>query len=189
MMVSMRIISGAAKGRRLSSTKTQGIRPTSNLVRGAIYSILGAEAVVGAKILDLYSGTGALGLEALSRGAAWVDFVEQSRTLSRHIQASLVSLGFSEKASVYSTNVEGVLDSLPGDYDIVFMDPPYESQSIQLLLPRMNRVGFLKVGGTIVAEHSRLLTLQEVYGKLRQTKHRRYGDTCLSVFRLGDPDE
>ena len=150
---------------------------------------MGSDAVTGSRVLDLYAGTGALGLEALSRGVAWVDFVEHRRALCNLIRSSLASIGSAEKAQVYCTKVERIVDNLPGDYDLVFMDPPYKSQVIEPLMLRLNREGLLKEGGTIVVEHSHLITLQGAYGRVRQTNRRRYGDTCLSIFQLGGLDD
>ena len=184
--MSVRIIGGTAKGRILPSTRRANLRPTSGRVRGAIFSILGPQAIEGIRVLDLYAGTGALGIEALSRGAEWVDFVEGSHRQSSLIHAYLKMLGFHSHSHVYQAKVEKALDILPGGYDLVMMDPPYLITALEAIVTRISQKGILKTTGLLVIEHSRRQELEESYGSLSLVRSRRYGDTSVSIYSLGD---
>ena len=161
------------------------LRPTSERVRGAIFSILGAQACQGARVLDLYAGSGALGMEALSRGAEWADFVEVNARLVRRIRENLGEMSLSGKGKVYQGTVERVLDILPGGYDMVFADPPYDMDEWDTLMGRLGAGDLIKEGGVVVVEHRYTTAPAESYNKLVQITGRRYGDTSVSVYRAG----
>ncbi|MCH7626588.1 MAG: RsmD family RNA methyltransferase, partial [Chloroflexi bacterium] len=110
--MTLRITGGELRGRRLKSAHGSGLRPTSERVRGAMFSIIGRDAVEGARVLDLYAGTGALGIEALSRGAAWADFVESGRGRCREIRDRLRELGLDDRSRVYAGRTLKVLGTL-----------------------------------------------------------------------------
>ena len=171
------------KGRKLPSTGGVLLRPTSSLVRGAIFSILGPESVEGARVLDLFSGTGTLGIEALSRGAKWVDFVEKNPKLCARLKDTLKELAFDEKAHIHCAKVEVILASLGGKYDIVFMDPPYADAPIDEVMASLDKEDLVDADGSVLAEHSRFLKPKEEYGALLKKNTKRYGDTCLSIFQ------
>jgi len=178
----MRITGGQARGLRLAVTRGPGVRPTSSRVRGALFQLLGEAK--GAKVLDLYAGTGALGIEALSRGAAWVDFVEQDVRLCRTIQQNLRAAGFAERGEVHRAHVEKALGSLQGPYDAVLMDPPYGTPGLDQVMQRLD--GILARKGIVVLEHSKRDAAADVYGALRRKTQRRYGDTELSIYARED---
>ncbi|MER3405926.1 MAG: 16S rRNA (guanine(966)-N(2))-methyltransferase RsmD, partial [Chloroflexota bacterium] len=121
----MRVIAGVAKGQRLLGPRGRGTRPTSDRLRGAIFDALGERAGYG-WVLDLYAGTGALGIEALSRGAEHADFVESDRTMCAIIQANLERTKLAAHGRVLCRRVEDVLPELTGPYDLILMDPPYD---------------------------------------------------------------
>ena len=122
-----RIAGGVLRGRRLRVARSKGLRPTSERVRAALFSILGAEAVEGARVLDLFAGTGALGMEALSRGAARADFVEVHGGSCREIRRSLEEFGLGETGRVHRGAVPRALDGLEGGYDLILRGPALRS--------------------------------------------------------------
>ena len=124
--MSVRITGGEHRGRRLRAPTVRGLRPTTEVARSAVFSILGQGALGGIRVLDAYAGTGVLGIESLSRGAAWTDFVESDRRLAQTIRENLRSLDMSDRAQVYGFKVERAIYSLPVGYDLVFVDSTYE---------------------------------------------------------------
>ena len=187
--MTLRITGGVHRGRRLRFPKDAGLRPTSDRARGAIFSILGHEAALEARVLDLYAGTGALGMEALSRGAASADFVEADPRRCRRISAALESLGLSERCRVYAGKVERRLESLGGGYGLVFADPPYGGfggGDWRALMGRLMLPGVLSEGAAVVAEHRRGADLADAYAAhgrgLGLRTRRAYGDTAVSIY-------
>lgn len=183
--MSIRITSGAQKGRRLRAPRSAGLRPTSERVRGAIFSILGQEAVEGARVLDLYAGTGALGIEALSRGADWADFVEADARRCIQIRDNLRELGLAQRGHVYQSRVEKAITILTSPYDLVFIDPPYDLDPWDWLMNALSERGLVKANGLVVAEHSPRTSLASRYGRLVLETSRRYGDTSVSIYKVG----
>lgn len=158
------------------------VRPTSDRVRTALFQILG-QALEQAVVLDLYAGTGALGIEALSRGATSVDFVERDPRLCRAIETNLEKAGFSDRAHIYKISVEQALTFLQGPYHLVLLDPPYQLAGMEHIMDSLGRRGLLAKGGLVVLEHSSRSTAAERYEYLRREDHRRYGDTTLTLYR------
>jgi 16S rRNA (guanine(966)-N(2))-methyltransferase RsmD len=181
----MRIAGGIAKGRRLKPPAIPGARPTSELVRTAIFNVLGAEMVEGARVLDLFAGTGSLGIEALSRGAQWADLVEQNRRQCAVAQGNLEATGFSDQGQVYCMSVERALAELKGPYRLVLMDPPYKLPSIDPVLNGLDKAGLVENGGIIVVGHSKRQELQPAYGRIIHLKTRRYGDSVADFYKAG----
>ena len=177
----MRVVAGKAKGHRIKSTK--GIRPTSDLVRGAIFSILESMEADWSRVLDLYSGSGALGIEALSRGAGWGDFVEENPRCCAVIKENLDRTGLAGQAHVYCCRVSKALSFLDGEYDIIFLDPPYSNSTLGPLLEAISLSSLVGEDSTVVVEHSSRLPLSSAYGNLHLKKSRRHGDTCISVYQ------
>jgi 16S rRNA (guanine966-N2)-methyltransferase len=157
-------------------------------VRAAIYSIIGGAAVEGARVLDLYAGTGALGIEALSRGAEWTDFVESQQERCRDIRASLKELGLQSQGRVYCARVERSLGMVDGPYDLVLADPPYVMDRWDDLMGRLAGAGLLRDGALVVVEHESRRGLAQGYGGLTRRTNRRYGDTSISIYSSGERD-
>ena len=179
----MRITGGFHRGRKLRTPKAAGLRPTTERVRGAIFSILGQETCRGARVLDLYAGTGIMGIEALSRDASSADFVEVDGKLVRQIRDNLDDMSLSGKSRVYRAKVENVLGRLGGGYDLVFSDPPYRLDVWDQLMGAVGERGFVNEGGVVVLEYRFGTDVSETYGVLRQDMNRRYGDTAIAVYR------
>jgi 16S rRNA (guanine966-N2)-methyltransferase len=179
----VRILAGEAKGHRLSRPRTSSIRPTTGLVRKAIFSVLGSK-VDNARFLDLYAGSGAVGMEALSLGARWVDFVDRSPKCCATIKYNLKQTGFEQVAGIYCLDVIKFLSRLvERSYDIIFLDPPYHDPHIGIALNLVSSSDTIDEESLIVVEHSSPLDLE--YGGLRKIKERRYGDTGLTLYRKG----
>ena len=178
----MRVIAGEAKGRRIASQKRLGARPTTQRVRSSLFSILESNGLEGKRVVDLYAGTGTLGIEALSRGARWADFVEDSPKRCSLLRRSLADLHFTERSRVFCMKVERALKSLDGAYDLVLMDPPYTLGPVHHI---MEKVGCLaREGGLVAAGHSKHHALEATYGGLGLVRERRYGDTVCSIYQV-----
>ena len=159
-------------------------RPATDLVRGAIFSMLENMADVGwTRVLDLFSGSGALGIEALSRGAGWVDFVDRDPRCCSIIKENLAATKLSEQAHVYCKDVLKTLDVLDKEYDIVLMDPPYADTSIGSVITRVATSRLVGKMTAIVVTHSPRLHLEDSYGTFSMIRETRHGDSCIAIFR------
>lgn len=179
----MRIISGIAKGVHLKVPLKSRIRPTTDLVRGAIFSILESATDNWSRVLDIYAGTGALGIEALSRGAGWADFVEQDIRCCAVIKENLNKTGFTNKGHVYCTNVKRALTFVSVSYNIVFADPPYALPKPDEFIQELATSAIMEAGSLLVVPHSSRVPFSQTYGQLSIVKERRHGDTLISIYR------
>jgi 16S rRNA (guanine966-N2)-methyltransferase len=178
----LRVHGGAEAGRRLRAPR--GIRPTQGLVKEALFNILAA-SVEGAVVVDLFAGSGALGIEALSRGAARVTFVERDQGAAAILRQNLESLGYLERARSIRADAVRWLSGGPAEVreaTLVLLDPPYGDASLDQALAALDeQVGD---GATVVAEHARRRALPELR-RLRPQRSRDYGDTSLTFLRAG----
>ncbi len=180
----MRIIGGLAKGRRLTAPKGLSIRPTSDKVREALFDIL-REEIAGAYFLDLFAGTGGVAIEALSRGAASAVLVEQNRRAVRLIKKNLASLSFDIPAKIISSPVSNALPKLAasGDnFDIIFIDPPYEANLIDETLSGLIKHDILKPQALVIVEHRYDDKLPSQVGRLKLYRENKYGETGLAFY-------
>lgn len=178
----MRITGGTAKGQQLKIPRNRLVRPTTDRVREAIFSILASLTSHWSRGLDLYAGTGALGIETLSRDADWVDFVDQEPRCCAIIKQNLEKVGFLQKAHIYCCSITKALTFLNSKYDIIFMDPPYEDPSISSLVTQLAASKLVGNESLIVASHASRFPLDHSYDGLSLIKERRYGDTCISIY-------
>ena len=160
-----------------------GLRPSSERVRGALFSMLDAAEVELRRVLDMYAGTGAIGIEALSRGAGWVDFVERDRGLARTIGDNLKATGLSDRGRVHVLDAEKAVGTLSGEYDLIFMDPPYADEPVDRVLGLIGEKGLCSPAGLLIVEHSKRRPIKERYGNFVLEKEKTYGDTMLSIFQ------
>jgi 16S rRNA (guanine966-N2)-methyltransferase len=184
----MRIIAGAFKGRRLAPVKGR-TRPTAAKVREALFSILGP-VVNGARVLDLFAGTGALGIEALSRGAAAAVFVEDHPDAVKGLRHNLVDLALQGQTKVLPLPVASALKKLAAQgerFGLVFLDPPYGGGAAAATLKALASLNLLEPGGRVVVESSRRETLPEESGPLKPLEGRRYGDTQVAIYLATEP--
>lgn len=187
----MRVIAGQAKGRRLRTPKGRDLRPTADRVKEALFNILPRD-LSGRSVLDLFAGTGNLGLEALSRGAATAVMVDIARPATSVIEENVQALGFGAVARVVTAPVFKAVRSLARSgekFDLILLDPPYERGLAGEALKEIAKEGLLEPDGIVVAEHSVRDKLDERYGALALTDRRRYGDTELSFFRHSGAEE
>ena len=182
----MRVVGGAAKGHRLKGAVAPGVRPTSERARAAIFNVLPPWVLEDARVLDLFAGTGSLGIEALSRGAAWADFVERNRRQHQALQANLEATGFRRQSQAYCADAARILGSLPGPYRLVLLDPPYKMDKLDEFMASLgNAPGLVDEAGMVVVGHSRHVTLAKEYGYLALESNRRYGDNLVDFYRRG----
>ena len=185
--MTVRITGGVHRGRRLRLPRSANLRPTSDRVRSAVFSILGTDRLRDAPALDLYAGSGVLGLEALSRGASGAVFVESDARRCRHIRDALEALGLAARGSVHNGKVERILGTLTsGGFRVVFADPPYALTDWRPLMRLLNRAELLAEGAVVVAEHRHDTGLADEYDGLALLTRRRYGDTAISIYEKGE---
>ena len=158
-------------------------RPATDLVRGAIFSILETIASDWTQVLDLFSGSGALGIEALSRGAGWVDFVEQKPRCCGIIKQNLEKTRLDAQAHIYCCNVAKALTFLDKEYDIILMDPTYSNSSINTVITQLATSKLVGVNSIVVVTHSPHLPLKSTYATLNLIKEHRHGDSCIALYR------
>ena len=139
----------------------------------------------GARVLDLYAGTGALGIEALSRGAAEAQFMEVDPVRCEYIRESVRSFGFADRSRVTRGDVSRMLQRIRGRYDLVFVDPPYAVDPWGAVMRGLQDRELLEGGALVVAEHAKSRGLADRYGDLEIWKRRQYGDSMVSIYRNG----
>jgi len=179
----MRVITGTAKGHHLKFPKGTRTRPATDLVRGAIFSILEGIADDWSLVLDIFSGSGALGIEALSRGAGWVDFVEREPICCGIIRENLEKTRLSAQAKVYCCSAAKALGYLDKEYDVILMDPPYADRTIGDFITQLAGSGLAGNKTTVMVTHSPHFPLEPGYASLSLIKEHRHGDSCISIYR------
>jgi 16S rRNA (guanine966-N2)-methyltransferase len=177
----MRIVAGELKGRRLQAPRGMETRPTSDKVREAIFSIL-AGTFVGEPVLDLFAGTGALGIEALSRGAARAVFVERGAHACRCIRQNLESLHVDDRGKLLCMPAERALTLLDEPFGLILLDPPYAYPDVHRIMVTVSGAPVVGCDTMVVFEHSPRVSLAARYGNLAVWRHKVYGDTAVSIF-------
>ena len=180
----MRIISGTSKGRNLATPKSQSLRPTSDRVKESIFNIL-REEIEGRMVLDLFAGTGNLGIEALSRGAKKVIFVEKGRHALGLIQRNLTRFGLEEKSEILPIDAHqaiGILKLRGKFFDLIFMDPPYEKGLIEKTITKLNSHQIYHRDSLLVIEHHRRELLPPIINRWNLIRQRQMGDTVISFL-------
>lgn len=194
----MRVIAGNSRGRPLQAPRSAKVRPTADLVKGAIFSMLEAEAykrgfspteelgfaAAGAwpRVLDLYAGSGALAIEALSRGARSADLVEPDTDARRIIAVNLARTALEDRARVHALTAERAVERLQGPFDLALLDPPYADLAIARLLHRLAEARLLDREAVIVLEHSWTLPPPPSLPGFRLTRQKHHGGTCISMY-------
>lgn len=187
----MRIIAGTFRSRQLKSLKGLALRPTSDRLRESLFNVI-AERVPACRFLDIFAGTGAVGIEALSRGAAEAAFIENHPPAAILIQKNLDSLGIRGSAHILKLDALRALQHLAAEhtlasppFDIVFLDPPYAAaDEYRRVLTFLGAAPFLAPGALVIVEHRRTSELPEALGNLDRVRVLRQGDASLSFFRV-----
>lgn len=181
----MRVISGNLKGFRLSTPKGNPLRPTTDRVKEALFQIL-SDTVQGIHFLDLFSGTGNVGIEAISRGAFHAHLVESNPKHLSVIKANIAKCRIQEKITLYSINVFTFLkkaNQRKDSFGIIFLDPPYFKEETEQILSSPELIAILKERGCVIVEHFHKRPIVKVPPGLKKEKDYRYGDSILSFFR------
>lgn len=180
----MRIIAGSCKGRPILAPKGTDTRPTLDRVKESLFGIIQFQ-LYGKAVLDLFAGSGNLGLEALSRGASFAAFNDMSRDAVRVIRANIEKLGFGQKSVVMNMDFERAVRSLASSrFDIVFLDPPYRAGLMEKALKAIGTSGILNSGAIIIAEHDAHIVPEDTGGLVLYDR-RIYRDAALSFYRMG----
>jgi len=177
----MRVITGTAKGRKLKTLEGEHVRPTIERVKEAVFSIIQFE-VEGRRVLDLFAGSGQLGIEALSRGAASAVFIDSDKDAAQIVKANLEATALGEKATVLQTDSIAFLQTSGLTFDIVFLDPPYSTGLLQKALPLVGEK--MAPGGIIICEAPFAEKLPETAGAFNLNRIYKYGKTAVTTYRL-----
>jgi 16S rRNA (guanine966-N2)-methyltransferase len=183
----MRVISGAARGTRLVELDDLEVRPTLDRVKESFFNLIG-QTLDGRALLDLFAGTGAIGIEALSRGAEKVFFVEKNAAVQALIKCNLEKCRMADQVFRWRLIKQEALQALPllqkqsVKFDFIYVDPPFSDDLYQSTLSAVE--GVLKKDGWVIVEHFHKTALQENYGRLKFFKDRRLGDSCLTFFQI-----
>lgn len=189
----MRVIAGTYRSRILKSLKGQALRPTSDYLRETLFNVLGP-SMAGARFLDLYAGTGAVGIEALSRGAVEAVFVENHTAAAKLIRENLASLKIASGTQVMAMEAAHAIAKLAahahGAFDFVFLDPPYAAEKEYAMV--MNLLGASQIvssSSIVIAEHRKSFELAETFGNLQRYRVLKQGDAALSFFHANSGEK
>lgn len=180
----MRVISGSARGRTLKAVPGMGTRPTTDKVKEALFSMIGPYFDGGA-VLDLFAGTGGLGIEALSRGMDKAVFVDLEYKSIEVVRSNLKAAGLEDKAEVYKNDAERALKALAkreAAFDLVFLDPPYRLKHVDKLMATMDSLKLLKPEATIVVEYDSSFEYPDSFGPFKEVRKAKYGEAAVSVY-------
>jgi len=180
----VKIASGRFRGREIETPRGKKTRPTGGRLKKSRFDIL-APRLPGARVLDLFAGAGALGLEALSRGAVHVTFVEHNRAAADTVRKNLERLGLGEEGKLLQREVRaaiGFLAEQEQTFDIILLDPPYRSDLHVSLLQRIDAASLVNDEGLVILEHHHKTGLADAYGGLTRVREVRAGESCLSFY-------
>jgi 16S rRNA (guanine966-N2)-methyltransferase len=183
----MRVIAGEAKGRNLRGPAGTFTRPMQDKIKEALFSMLWSLGVEPDRVVDLYAGTGGIGIEALSRGATWADFVDQHAAACKVVRENLALTGFTERSRVHQTAVSAFVDRSREPYDLVILDPPYADPEIEATLKQIGTSSLIQSGTIVAIGHSPRVKLPEEMGRLSRLRERCHGDSCFSIYEADLP--
>ena len=191
----MRVIAGERRGFHLKGPAGRFTRPMADKIKGALFSMLASLGVEPVRVLDLYAGTGSIGIEALSRGAETADFVEQNAAAAVVVRANLAHTRYTDVSHLYQESVASFLaraERHPGEkgpYDLIIMDPPYADPELVATLERVGRSPLVESGTVLAIGHWPRITLPERAGRLVRLRERCHGDSCFSIYEAPTDDE
>lgn len=178
----MRVISGTARGRRLKELPGMDTRPTTDKVKESLFNIIQFD-IEGRTVLDLFGGTGQLGIEALSRGAQRCTFVDMNRQAAAVIRENVDTVGFADRATVQQGDAMAFLSGCRGKFDLIFLDPPYQTQLLENCIQAVAKFDILSEHGIMVCESALEKPLPELDSPYEKGKEYRYGKIKLTVYR------
>ncbi len=178
----MRVISGDRKGHRIGAGKRAGLRPTSDRAKESIFNVLRGE-VMGKRILDLFAGAGSLGIEALSRGAEQVTFVDASLRSINVLRENLDNLNLKDRSKVIRSDAVKALGKLEQSFHLIFADPPYLKGFAQRIISRIAQSEVLSIGGILILEHHKKETFSYPEEHLSLLKQKKFGDTVITFLQ------
>lgn len=178
----MRVITGTARGTKLMTPEGLHTRPTTDRVKEAIFSAIQFE-IAGARILDLFAGTGQLGIEALSRGASYAVFTDNDEKAVRLIKENLKRTKLADNATVVRTDYLSYLGSTHETFDLIFLDPPYQENFLEIAIRRISEIDILRNRGIIICEKTAERPLDDDFVGLVRMKEYRYGSTSVVLYR------
>jgi 16S rRNA (guanine(966)-N(2))-methyltransferase RsmD len=187
----LRIIAGISRGRKLVSPKDSSIRPTGDRVKEALFSMIDAH-LPGSKVLDLFAGTGSLGLEALSRGAEFATFVENSPKSLELLKKNIELAGFKAQSEVIykdALRAAAAFGKSGRVFDIIFVDPPYKENLYEKVLSSIENYGIIRNGGLVVVEYPAAMAINEAKVRFIPVRSKRYGNTAINIYTRGDDHE
>ena len=176
----MRVIAGTARNRKLNTLDGDDVRPTIERTKEAIFSAIQFE-IEGADVLDLFAGSGQLGIEALSRGANSATFVDSSRQSIEVVRKNVQSVGFSDCSRILNTQAESFVKTTPQKFHIAFLDPPYSKGILQKILPDVEKI--MTQGSIIVCEHPFSEQMPDTVGRFTNKRRYKYGKVAVSIYR------
>ena len=182
----MRVITGSARSRRLRTLEGASVRPTTERVKEALFSIIQFD-IEGRRVLDLFAGSGQLGIEAISRGAAGATFVDAGADSLAVVKENIATVGFTKQSNVIRGDAVAFLNSTSAQFDIALLDPPYGTGLLQKALESIDRV--MSESGIIICEHPIGEQLPDSFGRFTVHKQYRYGKLALTVYRTGGADD
>lgn len=187
----MRVIAGERRGFQLKGPAGRFTRPMADKIKGAVFSMLASHGVAPERVLDLYAGTGGIGIEALSRGADSADFVEQNAAAAAVVRANIAHTRYEDVSRVHQESVSTFISRAERDpatrpYDLIIMDPPYADPDLAPMLERVGASPLVESGTVLVIGHSPRVVLPERAGKLTRLKERCHGDSCFSLYEADE---
>lgn len=184
----MRVIAGERRGYQLKGPAGRFTRPMADKIKGSLFSMLASLGVEPERVLDLYSGTGGIGIEALSRGAEWADFVEQNAAAAAVVRANLAHTRYTDVSRLHQEPVATFIaraERSPHStqhYDLIIMDPPYADPDLVPTLERVGHSPLVESATVLVIGHSPRVDLPEQAGRLERLRERCHGDSCVSIY-------
>ncbi|GAA3651712.1 16S rRNA (guanine(966)-N(2))-methyltransferase RsmD [Asaccharospora irregularis] len=182
----MRVISGKVRGLKLNTPKNEDVRPTTDRVKESLFNII-SSYVMESNVLDLFAGTGSLGIECLSRGANKCVFVDNSKESIEIVKSNIKKARFEESSIIINSDFKDATNKLyvqKNKFDIIFMDPPYYKNMFIEAIDRINGLELLAEEGILVIEHDIKDEFPEKIGKLEKSRHKKYGNTALTFYKM-----
>ncbi len=189
----MRVIAGSARGKKLRSPKDESVRPTLDRIKENIFNIIGFD-IKESVVLDLFAGSGGLGIEALSRGASHCTFVDKDKNSIALVQANLKDTRLEKNAEIFQSDAESAIEKLYAKgkkFDYIFLDPPYQQGIIQKILKQLQKCNIMQEEGVVIIETDRLEKLPDEIYRFIKIKEREYSNTRISIYEIrnGEKDE